>query len=55
LRYFALTGTDHRTRAEQGDAIAAYIRWRNACAEPKRDFAAKPVIRTWTGCQINLA
>jgi transposase len=25
LRYFALNGTDHRTRAEQGDAIARYL------------------------------
>ena len=30
LRYFALNGTDHRTHAEQGEAIAGYIRWRNA-------------------------
>ena len=39
MRYFALNGTDHRTHAEQGDAIAMYIRWRNARAQPKRDFA----------------
>jgi transposase len=26
LRYFALGGTDHRTHAEQGAAIAAYLR-----------------------------
>ena len=33
LPYFALNGTDHRTHAEQGDAIAGYIHWRNARAE----------------------
>jgi len=32
LRYFTLNGTDHRTHAEQGDAIARYLRWRNARA-----------------------
>ena len=36
-------------------AIAAYIRWRNARAEPKRDFAPDSVIRTWTDYQINVA
>jgi hypothetical protein len=46
LRYFALNGTDHRTHAEQGAAIAAYLRWRNARAQPKRDFAPGSVIRT---------
>jgi hypothetical protein len=35
LRYFALNGTDHHARAEQTDAVAAYIRWRNARAKPK--------------------
>lgn len=49
LRYFALNGTDHRTHAEQGDAIASYPRWRNARAQPKRDFSPRSVIRTWTG------
>ena len=39
LRHFALNCTDHRTHAEQGDAIARYIRWRNARAQPKRTFA----------------
>jgi transposase len=34
LRYFALNGTDHRTHADQGDAIAAYLRRRNAAATP---------------------
>jgi transposase len=55
LRYFALNGTDHRTHAEQAEAIAGYIRWRNARAQPKRDFAPDSVIRTWTGYQINVA
>jgi transposase len=55
LRYFALNGTDHRTHAEQGHAIAGYIRWRNARAEPKRNFAPNSMIRTWTGYQIDVA
>jgi transposase len=55
LRYFALGGTDHRTHTEQGDAIARYMRWRNARAQPKRNFAAGSVIRTWTDYQINVA
>jgi hypothetical protein len=55
LRYFALNGTDHRTHAEQGTAIAAYLRWRNARARPKRDFAPGSVIRTWTGYQNKVA
>jgi hypothetical protein len=54
LRYFALNGTDHRSHAEQGDAIAGYIRWRNARAQPKRDFASGSVIRTWTSYQKRL-
>ncbi|MFC9557840.1 transposase [Rhodococcus sp. NPDC056960] len=33
LRYFALNETDHRSRAEQNTAIAAYMRWRNARAQ----------------------
>jgi hypothetical protein len=48
LRYFALNGTDHRSHREQNAAIAAYIRWRNARAEPKADFAPDSPIRTWT-------
>ena len=55
LRYFALNGTDHRSHAEQADAIGAYMRWRNARAEPKRDFAPDSVIRTWTDYEINVA
>ena len=39
LRYFALNGTDHRSHAEQDDAIGAYVRWRNRHAEPKTEFA----------------
>jgi transposase len=55
VRYFALGGTGHRTHAEQADAIAGYIRWRNARAQPKRNFAPDSVIRTWTGYQTNVA
>ncbi|MEK8174637.1 transposase [Streptomyces sp. M19] len=39
LRYFALNGTDHRSHGEQNAAIGAYVRWRNARAEPKTSFA----------------
>lgn len=45
LRYFALNGTDHRTHAEQDEAIAGYIRWRNDHATPKRGFAVNSKIR----------
>jgi transposase len=55
VRYFALNGTDHRSHAEQGDAIAGYIRWRNARAQPKHNFAPNSVIRTWTSYQMNVA
>ena len=55
LRYFALNGTDHRTHAEQGDAIARYLRWRNARAQPKRGFAPGSVIRIWTSYQNKVA
>ena len=55
VRYFALNGTDHRSHAQQGDAIAGYMRWRNARAQPKRDFAPDSVIRTWTDYKIKVA
>jgi len=55
LRYFALNGTGHKTHGEQGDAIARYLRWRNARAQPKRDFAPGSVIRTWTSYQNKVA
>jgi transposase len=45
LRYFALNGNDHQDHTEQGHAIAAYVRWRNAHPEPKRGFAIKSKIR----------
>ncbi|WP_327749914.1 hypothetical protein [Streptomyces europaeiscabiei] len=48
LRYFAINGTDHRTHDEQNAAIAAYVRWRNAGAAPKTNFAPDSPIRTWT-------
>jgi hypothetical protein len=48
LCYFALNGTDHRSHAEQNAAIAAYLRWRNARAQPKTGFATDSPIRTWT-------
>jgi hypothetical protein len=55
LRYFALGGTDHHTHAWQGEMIAAYMRWRNARAQPKRNFSADSVIRSWTDYKINVA
>ena len=48
LRYFALNGTDHRSHTEQNAAIASYVRWRNARAQPKVNFATDSPIRTWT-------
>ena len=39
LRYFALNGTDHRSHQEQNAAVAAYVRWRNARAQPRTNFA----------------
>jgi hypothetical protein len=47
-RYFALNGTDQRSHPEQNTAIAAYVRWHNAQAGPKTDFAPDSPIRTWT-------
>ncbi|MEU8142491.1 transposase [Nonomuraea sp. NPDC048901] len=48
LRYYALTGTDHRTHDEQNAAIGAYVHWRNTRAQPKTSFAASSPIRSWT-------
>jgi hypothetical protein len=31
------------------------MRWRNARAQPKRDFTPDSVIRTWTDYKINVA
>jgi transposase len=55
LRHSALNGTDHRTHAWQGEMIDKYMRWRNARAQPKTNFAPNSVIRTWTGYQTNVA
>jgi transposase len=55
LRYFALGGTDHRSHAEQNAAIAAYVRWRNARAQPKVNFAVGSPIRTWTDYPVKAA
>jgi len=55
LRYFALNGTDHRSDAEQNAAINAYIRWHNARAEPKTNFAPDSPIRTWTDYPTKVA
>jgi transposase len=46
LRYYALNGTDHRSHQQQGQAIARYVRWRNAHAKPKQSFAIKSKIRS---------
>jgi transposase len=45
LRYFALSGTDHRSHNEQDAAIGACIRWRNQHARPNREFAVNSTIR----------
>lgn len=55
LRYFALTGTDHRSHEEQNAAIGAYLRWRNARALPKTRFATDSPIRTWKQYPIKVA
>ncbi|MER6687524.1 IS630 family transposase [Streptomyces olivaceoviridis] len=55
LRYFALNGTDHRSHGEQNAAIASYVRWRNARAEPKTTFAPDSPIRSWTDYPANAA
>ncbi|MFD8775519.1 transposase [Streptomyces sp. NPDC059916] len=47
LRYFALNGTDHRSHDEHSAAIAACIRWCNARADPKTNFAPGSPIRQW--------
>ena len=55
LRYFTLDGTDHRSHTEQNTAIRAYLRWRNARAQPKTGFATDSPIRTWTHYPIKVA
>jgi hypothetical protein len=55
LRNFALNGTDHRSHEEQNAAIAAYVRWRNARAKPKTNFAVGSPIRTWTSYPVKAA
>jgi hypothetical protein len=55
LRYFALNGIDRRSHDEQNAAIASYVRWRNARAQPKTNVAVNSPIRTWTSCSIKAA
>ncbi|MEV3986964.1 MULTISPECIES: hypothetical protein [unclassified Nonomuraea] len=55
LRYYTLNGTDHRSHDEQNAAIGAYVRWRNARAEPKTNFAACSLIRSWTNYPAKVA
>jgi transposase len=55
LRYFARGGTDHRSHDEQNAAIAAYVRWGNARAQPKTNFAVDSTVRTWTDYPIKAA
>jgi transposase len=45
LRYFTLDGSDYPSHAAQEAAIAAYIRWSNKRARPKRRFAIDSKIR----------
>ncbi|MEU1180750.1 hypothetical protein ABZ464_24460 [Streptomyces sp. NPDC005820] len=44
----ALNGTDHRSHTEQNAAIVAYVRRRDARADPKTAFAPDSSIRSWT-------
>ncbi|QDN75783.1 hypothetical protein FNV65_06445 [Streptomyces sp. S1A1-8] len=37
-----------RSCSRPNAAIAAYIRWRNACTGPKTNFAPASPIRSWT-------
>jgi hypothetical protein len=46
---------DHRSHDEQNAAIAAYVRWRNARAQPKTNFAVDSPIRTWTSYPVKAA
>jgi hypothetical protein len=55
LAVLPLGGTDHHTHAWQGEMISAYVRWRNARAQPTTGFAPNSVIRTWTDYQTNVA
>ncbi|SIS03075.1 transposase [Micromonospora avicenniae] len=45
LRYFALSGADHRSHAEQDAALGDYIRRRNQRAGPKSRFATSSKLR----------
>jgi hypothetical protein len=45
---FRYGGVMHSTHEEQNAAIAAYVRRRNARAEPKTDFAQDSPVRQWT-------
>ncbi|MGW4379751.1 hypothetical protein [Kitasatospora sp. NPDC004531] len=49
LRYFALTGTRHRSHDEQNAAIGAHIHWRNARRAEEQLRPDSP-IRTWIDC-----
>ncbi|MDG4834841.1 hypothetical protein O7627_36855 [Solwaraspora sp. WMMD1047] len=42
VRYFALNGSDHRSRAERDAAISAYVRRCNQRAKPKPHSAPAP-------------
>ncbi len=44
LRYFVLSGTDHRTHSGQGAAIGDYIRRHNQRARPKTGYTTKSKI-----------
>ncbi|MEV6867285.1 hypothetical protein AB0M44_40625 [Streptosporangium subroseum] len=55
LRHYALGGTDHRSHAEQNTTIGAYVRWRDARARPRTNFAARSPVRSWTGYPAKVA
>jgi hypothetical protein len=48
-RHFVLNGTDRRSHDERNGAIDAYIRWRNARAQPKAGFATDLLHQTRGG------
>ncbi|QYN38212.1 hypothetical protein K1T35_13845 [Pseudonocardia sp. DSM 110487] len=50
-----MNGTDHGSHDEQNSAIAAYVRWRNARARPKSNFAVGSPIRIWTSYPVKAA
>ena len=56
LRYFALSGTDHRSHTEQNAAIAGYGRPLAQHPSPTEgQLRHRPSIRTWTDYPVKAA